>query len=429
MVCTLFLMAGTELRAQTGEPIVLSYGDDVTRIEIDHNGYKLGSNAELVPYTGAYVLTGSTGADALSIYNGSSEKHTFDVTFRDLTIQAGEWEGAVAISSSSSTDTIVLNLYSSGTSRVCAGNHTALKAVGNKNAPLIINLSVLDGTLTLENQHTAAGGFAWSSDHNTTFNLVNTLTTDGASSFTNSPQGSVTLMSGYQYVSNNDGTHQRILDDESVTEECTYRYEPVEGADQHRKVCIHCGYQTEPEPCVPSGKWIAIDEQYHGKVCSVCGQMVSLEPHADLDNDHRCDYCGWIIPAEPNQQGNVYQISNVAELYWFAALVNGSLTTVPQNPEADAALTADIVINENVLTSDGGLVEETDGLMAWTPIGSESIPFEGSFDGQGNTITGLYINQSSADTQGLFGYIDYNGNVSRTKVTGSYIHGQNGSVA
>ena len=426
MACTLFLMAGTELRAQTGEPIVLSYGDDVSRIEIDHNGYKLGSNAELVPYTGAYVLTGSTGADALSISNGSGEKHTFDITFRDLTIQAGEWEGAVAISSSSSTDTIVLNLYSSGTSRVCAGNHTALKAVGNENAPLIINLSVLDGTLTLENQHTAAGGFAWSSDHNTTFNLVNTLTTDGASSFTNSPQGSVTLMPGYQYVSNNDGTHQRILNDESVTEECTYRYEPVEGADQHRKVCIHCGYQTEPEPCVPSGKWIAIDEQYHGKVCSVCGQMVSLEPHADLDNDHRCDYCGWVIPAEPNQQGNVYQISNVAELYWFAALVNGSLTTVPQNPEADAALTADIVINENVLTSDGGLVEETDGLMAWTPIGSASIPFEGSFDGQENTITGLYINQSSADTQGLFGYIDYNGNVNRTKVTGSYIHGQNG---
>ena len=393
MACTLFLMAGTELRAQTGEPIVLSYGDDVSRIEIDHNGYKLGSNAELVPYTGAYVLTGSTGADALSISNGSGEKHTFDITFRDLTIQAGEWEGAVAISSSSSTDTIVLNLYSSGTSRVCAGNHTALKAVGNENAPLIINLSVLDGTLTLENQHTADGGFAWSSDHNTTFNLVNTLTTDGASSFTNSPQGSVTLMPGYQYVSNNDGTHQRILNDESVTEECTYRYEPVEGADQHRKVCIHCGYQTEPEPCVPSGKWIAIDEQYHGKVCSVCGQMVSLEPHADLDNDHRCDYCGWVIPAEPNQQGNVYQISNVAELYWFAALVNGSLTTVPQNPEADAALTADIVINENVLTSDGGLVEETDGLMAWTPIGSASIPFEGSFDGQENTITGLYINQ------------------------------------
>ena len=206
MACTLFLMVGTGLRAQTGEPIVLSYGDDVTRIEIDHNGYKLGSNAELVPYTGAYVLTGSTGADALSIYNGSSEKHTFDITFRDLTIQAGEWEGAVAISSSSSTDTIVLNLYSSGTSRVCAGNHTAMKAVGNKNAPLIINLSVLDGTLTLENQHTAAGGFAWSSDHNTTFNLVNTLTTDGASSFTNSPQGLLytvladMMLSGYGKV-------------------------------------------------------------------------------------------------------------------------------------------------------------------------------------------------------------------------------------
>ena len=209
LVCALFLMAGTALRAQSAEPLTLSYGDGVSRIEIYPDGYKMGSDAALVSYTGAYVLTGTAGGDALIIYNGSGVKQTFDVTFRDLTIQTGLWEGAVSITSETSTDTIVLNLYSSGTSRVCSGNHTALASRGDTEAPRIINLSVLDGTLTLENQSSAGGGFAWSSDYNTTFNLVNTVTIDGASSFTNSDKGSVTLKSDYQYTSNNDGTHQK----------------------------------------------------------------------------------------------------------------------------------------------------------------------------------------------------------------------------
>ena len=427
MACVMCLMTGATLWAQSAEPLTLSYGNGVSRIEIYPDGYKLGSDAPLVPYTGAYVISGSSGGDALIINNESDVKQTFDITFRDLTIESGQWEGAVAISSQTSADTIVLNLYSSGTCLVRSGNHTALASRGNTEAPRIINLSVLDGTLTLETQHEAGGGFAWSSDYNTTFNLVNTLTIDGASSFTNSEQGSVTLKSNFLYTSNNDGTHQKTLAGNSVTEDCSYRYEPVEGAEQHKGICIHCGYQIEPEPCTPSDEWVVKDDQYHGKTCSICGQIVSPELHADLDNDHKCDYCGMVILAEPDRTAEgVYQISNMAELYWFAALVNGTLDTVPQETEADAVLTADIVINENVLTAEGELVEETDGLMAWTPMGSESAPFNGTFDGQGHTISGLYINQPSADVQGLFGYTGYDSNVSRIEVTGSYIHGQDG---
>lgn len=426
MTCALFLMVNIALWAQSSGPLTLSYGNDVSRIVITPDGYRLGSDATLVPYTGAYVLTGSAGGDALEIYNGSGVEQTFDITFDNLQIQAGEWEGAVAISSGTSADTIVLNLKTSGTCLVRSGNHTALASRGDTEAPRIINLSVLDGTLTLETQNAAGGGFAWSSDYNTTFNLVNTVTIDGASSFTNSELGSVTLKPDYQYTSNNDGTHQRTLGENSVMEDCSYRYEPAEGAEQHRQVCIYCGYQTEPESCIPSGEWIAKDEQYHGKICSICGQIVSLEHHADLDNDFKCDYCGMVILAEPNRTEGVYQISNIAELYWFAALVNGTLEGVLQNTEADAVLTADIVINEQVLTADGELVEDTDGLTVWTPIGSGGAPFDGTFDGQGHSISGLYINRPEADWQGLFGYISSNGTVSRTEVTGSYIHGHNG---
>ena len=39
----------------------------------------------------------------------------------------------------------------------------------------------------------------------------------------------------------------------------------------------------------------------------------------------------------------------------------------------------------------------------WTPIGSESEPFAGSFDGNGYTISGLQINRDTTDNQGLFG--------------------------
>ncbi len=39
----------------------------------------------------------------------------------------------------------------------------------------------------------------------------------------------------------------------------------------------------------------------------------------------------------------------------------------------------------------------------WVPIGSESEPFAGSFDGNGYTISGLQINRDDVDNQGLFG--------------------------
>ncbi len=39
----------------------------------------------------------------------------------------------------------------------------------------------------------------------------------------------------------------------------------------------------------------------------------------------------------------------------------------------------------------------------WLPIGSESEPFAGSFDGNGYTISGLQINRDDADDQSLFG--------------------------
>ena len=43
------------------------------------------------------------------------------------------------------------------------------------------------------------------------------------------------------------------------------------------------------------------------------------------------------------------------------------------------------------------------GDVGWVPIGSESKPFGGRFDGNGYTISGLQINRDAADNQSLFG--------------------------
>lgn len=59
------------------------------------------------------------------------------------------------------------------------------------------------------------------------------------------------------------------------------------------------------------------------------------------------------------------------------------------------------------------------GNREWTPIGGDSNwSFDGTFDGQGHTISGLYINNSS-QYQGLFGYIDSSAIVQNLIVTGS----------
>ena len=143
--------------------------------------------------------------------------------------------------------------------------------------------------------------------------------------------------------------------------------------------------------------------------------------HADNDHDFRCDYCGMVMLQEPELSDGVYQISNRAELYWFAGLVNGSLDGVEQNAAANAVLTADIIINENVLDSDGNLTTNIDGLLAWVPIGANwNIIFGGTFDGQGHTVSGIYIN-SENDYQGLFGY--NGGTIKYVGITESYIKG------
>lgn len=145
-----------------------------------------------------------------------------------------------------------------------------------------------------------------------------------------------------------------------------------------------------------------------GKLTDYNNTANNIGEHEDGDEDYICDYCMSVILSEPVMLKDVYQISNVGELYWFAGLVNGTLKDgTEQNTKANAILTADIEINKNFLTENGEISNdiEIETLISWMPIGSYKNPFLGTFDGQNHEISGLYINDGNY--QGLFGCLDY----------------------
>ena len=144
-----------------------------------------------------------------------------------------------------------------------------------------------------------------------------------------------------------------------------------------------------------------------------------------------------ITPAQPkNGEGtaeNPYQITSAAELYWFAGLVNGTLTDVTKNSSACAKLMNDITVNNNLLDrityktdDDGNLTNEVangGNFISWTPIGAANNSYQGTFDGNGKTISGLFFNDSQKSHVGLFDNI-YMATIRNVGVVDSYFFGE-----
>ena len=126
----------------------------------------------------------------------------------------------------------------------------------------------------------------------------------------------------------------------------------------------------------------------------------------------------------------VYEISNAGQLYWFAGLVNGTLDGVEQNTLANAILTANITVNENLLDSlqydTEGNVSNGSDFITWTPIadwmGNRTTQYSGTFDGNNKTVSGLYFNGDSTCI-GLFGSSEADGNIKNVGVVDSYFKG------
>ena len=92
--------------------------------------------------------------------------------------------------------------------------------------------------------------------------------------------------------------------------------------------------------------------------------------------------------------GNPYIITKAAELAWFRNEVNRD----GGDTKACAKLTADIDLKDFCHAADDSKIAKS-----WEPIGNRKRQYQGTFDGNGKTITNLYINASQT-FMGLFGY-------------------------
>ena len=116
-----------------------------------------------------------------------------------------------------------------------------------------------------------------------------------------------------------------------------------------------------------------------------------------------------------------YLIANGAQLKRFAAIVNGT-DGMTQNTAACGKLTADILLNDTEGWESWN--ETTAPAKNWTPIGSYEKQFIGILDGDGHSVSGIYIN-STTNYQGLVGYLGEGGTLQNLGVKASYIKGRN----
>ena len=148
---------------------------------------------------------------------------------------------------------------------------------------------------------------------------------------------------------------------------------------------------------------------------------------------------------EITDSDEAYEIGNAGQLYWFAGLVNGTLTDgTAQNLKANAVLTADIIVNKDLLasinTDDDGKVTNGMSFRIWLPMGKinadngQQMLYAGIFDGKGHSISGVYANLYDApvedpkniynnkDYAGLFGLLE--GVTRNLSVIDSYMRGE-----
>ncbi len=155
-----------------------------------------------------------------------------------------------------------------------------------------------------------------------------------------------------------------------------------------------------------AAKWYAYEVTEHtthtwdGDVCTLCGI------HAPISESP-------IIPTQPEGSGtqsDPYLISNRAELYWFATKVNGG------DKNCSAKLTADIIFNDGTFNADGTWSKAGEP-ESWAPLSM----FNGTFDGNGHTISGLYYCNAETNNVGFCG--ELYGAIKHLGIINSYLKG------
>jgi len=124
---------------------------------------------------------------------------------------------------------------------------------------------------------------------------------------------------------------------------------------------------------------------------------------------------GYQKPSGDGTSASPYQIANAGNLLWF--MTEASKANTSNQTAYNAELTANIVVNQNVLNADGTL-NTTNGTPAIAWVMPER--FYGTFNGNNHTISGIYKPESS-DNAAMFGRND--GIIRNLGVLDSYFGG------
>lgn len=123
------------------------------------------------------------------------------------------------------------------------------------------------------------------------------------------------------------------------------------------------------------------------------------------NEDGYCDRCKHYVAVKPSEQNGVYLIAKPCHLAWFRDYVNGTIVDEGEvagttHSSASAMLTADIDLKNYCHAAEDGKE-----LLSWLPIGNSYDRWKGNMDGQGHTISNLYI-KTAQNYVGLFGYTE-----------------------
>lgn len=382
-------------------------------------GISMASSSSVTVGSATVTVTGGTGNYSYGLYvNPSSPSVSPSVTLSG--------SGSLTARSGSGTDTAVgiylVNIWSS-TGSVTVGNGSTLLTNSVIFRDSSFNENPLaptgDGSWLIYDQsgQTSAVGGNYTLEENLTIESGNTLTIPAGSTLT-VPQGKTLTVNG---TLTNQGTlsiaaESCLTGSGSLEGDGSFTAVAVTGievpddvtcADYEKKVVL-AGPTVLGHAFTADG-WtltftkgeVTLDGCTYTVTASKEGSE-SIEKtftaQHSFGEDGKCP-CGASRPTQDAE--GCYQVADAFQLFWFAGLVNGTLTDgTEQNTSASAVLTADIELSGET----------------WTPIGSESTPYTGTFDGQGYTISGMTI-ENAESYSGLFGNVT--GTVRDFTVTGS----------
>ncbi|MBQ0016776.1 MAG: hypothetical protein KBT04_07320, partial [Bacteroidales bacterium] len=175
--------------------------------------------------------------------------------------------------------------------------------------------------------------------------------------------------------------------------------------------------------CSGCGNWFA-DET--GTTLTTIEELVThyIEYVNGMGTCQVCNSFRYEVP--PTDMQGTYLIGNTGQLIAFANMVNNG----QDFRAANAKLISDIILNEGSFGTDGTFIatgsSEPSTPFSWPIIGvgtHSGNGYKGTFDGQGHTVSGLYVYDNTTGLASFVGMLEANGKIMNLGVINSYFEG------